>query len=155
MFPTILAFDYVPYNSGFKSRQEVFEWMETAHINNVPVIRGWRGATAKDGDAFMEEWATRRDGEARVEIDKGSIRAHLLEQTNKKEEFEAWRADLEREAERLAKEKAKADAVKTEVTRRLEGCTLKGKAIKEEARRIRAEVEAAVSPVTVPSSRSP
>jgi hypothetical protein len=138
----LLHLDHTIYLNGFSSRESLFIWMETGHIDNIPLIRGWRGATAKPGDAFLEQWATRRACEAKVEIDREAIQAHLLEITGKKEDFGSWRSDLEKKAELAAKEKARSEAIRAEVTCRLEGTTLRGRAIKDEAKRIRAAVEA-------------
>lgn len=143
----LLHLDYPAYLAGFRSRSQLFEWMEAGRIGDVPLIRGWRGATAKPGDAFLEQWAARRAGEPKTSIDKEEIQAHLLAVSGRERDYDAWRVELEKKAEREAKEKARAEAIRAEVTRRLEGSTAKGKAIKEQASRIRAEVEASFPPV--------
>lgn len=101
----------------------------------------------KAGDAFMEEWAARRAGEDKIEIDKAAIRAYLLRATGKEKAFEVWQQELQDKQAREAKIQERSRAVKEEVNRRMEGCMMKGKAIKEEAGRIRAEVEASIPAV--------
>ena len=138
----LLHLDYPAYLAGFQSRSQLFDWMEAGGIGDVRLTQGWRGATAKPGDAFLEQWAARRAGEPKTAIDKEEIQMHLLVVSGKKDEYGAWRVELEKKAEREAREKARAEAIRAEVTRRLEGSTAKGKAIKEQANCIRAEVEA-------------
>ena len=139
---SVLHLDAAAYSAGFSRRRQIWDWIEDGQVAGTPLIRGWRGATTKAGDEAMEEWNARRAGEPKVTIDKEVVLQAILRDLDKVEEYDRWQTNVEAEQERQRKERERQMRVKVEVTRRLQSCTAKGKEIKEEARRIRAEVEA-------------
>ena len=139
---SVLHLNAAAYTAGFSRRPQIWKWLEDGQVAGIPLICGWRGATTKAGDEAMEEWNARRAGEPKVTIDKDAVLEAVLRELNKVEEYDRWKANVEAEQKRQRKERERQVRVKEEVTRRLQSCTAKGKEIQEEARRIRAEVEA-------------
>lgn len=95
----------------------------------------------KESDALMWEWKTRRESDELAELDQQAIVGAVLEQRGLRESFLRWERKVEQDAEAAARQKARSDAIKVEIARRLALDPAKGKAKGAAAKAIRVQVE--------------
>lgn len=139
----LVGLDEERYEAGFKRRQEVWEWIESGNVNGIPLAHSWGPPPDKpEKDTILREWNERRKDDPVVDINKRFNREWALEQLGLVDSHARWAEELEAERKRAELEKARADAITEEIRTRLARLDVRGKALKEEARRLRAEVEA-------------
>jgi hypothetical protein len=104
----------------------------------------------------MWEWHLRRlqDG-PRIEIDQEATRAAFIQEAGVIDTFKAWKEETEVQAAKLAADKARADAIKAEVRRRMELIPARGKDKKLLAKSVRTQVEDYYAAMGIPLPESP
>lgn len=147
----ILHLPLEPFLQGFETRETLWTWLESGQIAGIPLVHGWKSSQKPEGDDIWSDWLRRRAGEPLLvdTIDKAAVLQHVLESQGQVQEYEAWKVRLEEEERMRAEEQKRQEAMKTEIKRRLKMSTKRGKEIKEEAQRIRREVEAEYADCTM------